>query len=208
MPSSLAACARLRVTAASSGLGVGSPEGWLWLTMMLGGGLEDGGAQHLCGPDDGRGDVALVDDSLADDVVLGVQKQHPELLLGQRGHLRSEQPAHVFGAVDGGQVSLGAFRLGLHVVAHGELSQQAQVASQRVQQRGVLGGVPLPGHVGLLRYRLERERGRPLWVGAAPWCARLSGVAMRWRARRGEPSSPACSCAPPLRESRKTTSWA
>ena len=36
MPSSLAACASSLVMATSSGLGVGSPLGWLWLTMMLG----------------------------------------------------------------------------------------------------------------------------------------------------------------------------
>ena len=36
MPSSLAAWDSSLVQATSSGLGVGSAEGWLWLTMMLG----------------------------------------------------------------------------------------------------------------------------------------------------------------------------
>ena len=36
MPRSFAAWKISLVMAASSGLGVGSPLGWLWLTMMLG----------------------------------------------------------------------------------------------------------------------------------------------------------------------------
>ena len=35
-PSSFPAAASSFVMATSSGLGVGSPDGWLWLTMMLG----------------------------------------------------------------------------------------------------------------------------------------------------------------------------
>ena len=73
MPSSLAACASSLVMAASSGLGVGSWLGWLWLMMTAGDGFDDGGAQHLGGPDDGRRYVPLVDHPLAHDVVLGVQ---------------------------------------------------------------------------------------------------------------------------------------
>ena len=65
--------------------------------------------QPISGPWDGR---QLIDDPLADDQVLCVEQQHPELLLGQAGHLRPQQPAHVVGAVDGGRV-LRALRLGL-----------------------------------------------------------------------------------------------
>ena len=56
-----------------------------------GDGFDHGGAQHLGGPDDGRRYVPLVDHPLAHDVVLGVQKQHPKLLLGQLRHLRPQQ---------------------------------------------------------------------------------------------------------------------
>ena len=53
MPRSLPACTSSRVMLTSSGLGVGSPEGWLWEMMMLGAfsitAVDYGGAEHLGG---------------------------------------------------------------------------------------------------------------------------------------------------------------
>ena len=133
MPSSLAAWDSSLVHAASSGLGVGS-EGWLWVTMMWGDGLDNGGPQHLGGPHHRRVHVALVDDPLADHDVLGVEQQHPQLLLGQAGHLRREQLVNVIGGRDRGR-GVRPFRLDLHAVAQRDLSQEIQVVAQGVQQR-------------------------------------------------------------------------
>ena len=82
-PAAIASAVRWR----SSGLGVGSPDGWLWTRTTPRGVEPDGVAEQLPDPHQRRRDVADVDvrDALHD--VLRVEAQDPQLLALEAAHL-------------------------------------------------------------------------------------------------------------------------
>ena len=82
-PAAIASAVRWR----SSGLGVGSPDGWLWHEDDAGRVEPDGVAEQLPDPHQRRGDVAHVDGRHALDDVLRVEAQHPQLLALEAAHL-------------------------------------------------------------------------------------------------------------------------
>ena len=86
-PAAIASAVRCR----SSGLGVGSPEGWLWTSIDAARVEPDGVAEQLADPDQRRRHVADVDRRHPLDDVLRVEAEHPELLALETTHL-DEQP--------------------------------------------------------------------------------------------------------------------
>ena len=135
-----------------------------------GDGLDHGGPEHLGGPDDGRRYVPLVDHPLADDVVLGVQKQHPKLLLGQlRTSPAPADAANVIGRGDGGKLLPWVLRVRRHLVAHRQLPQQAAGCSAGPPAAPVPGWpgsgeglLPESCHPPSFRSVRNRKRGRAL----------------------------------------------
>ena len=88
--------------AASSGLGVGiAGRDGCGMTMMLGTASTTAGLKHLGGPDRSRMlTLPWYTTRWPTTTFLVFMQQHPELLLGQRGHLRPQQfvNVHVGGA--------------------------------------------------------------------------------------------------------------
>jgi hypothetical protein len=76
-----------RVTATSSGLGVGSPLGWLWMTIT---------AEAFFRTASLKSSPTLTCDELTE------PQHHPQMFLLQRGHLVGDQRGGVSGGVDGG----------------------------------------------------------------------------------------------------------
>ena len=84
MSRSLPAWTMARVTETSSGLGDGSPDGWLWARMMAGAVVDDRLAEDFAHPHLGRVDAALVELGQVHHPVAGVQVHHPQLFVIQR----------------------------------------------------------------------------------------------------------------------------
>ena len=146
-PAASASAVRCR----SSGDGVGSPDGWLWTRMIARGVEPDGVAIELADPDEARADVALVDGRDAQDGVLRVEQDDPQLLALEAAHLEDQPLGHVAGRPD-------------RPAPGRPVGQQAPAELERGAQLGGPGRAD-PGDRRELGVRRARQAGQPVVPG-------------------------------------------
>jgi len=146
-PAASASAVRCR----SSGLGVGSPLGWLWTRMTPAAFVRTASRIELAHADEGGGDVALVDGHHLEDDVLRVQEDHPQLLALVGTHLDHQALRHVPRGPDG--PSAGRPGLGR--------------AAAQLECRGQLGRLRRPDPRQATKLQLARpgETGKPVVAG-------------------------------------------